>query len=62
MVAYIGWVEARQSLSSLFSNSFFIGDTMEHNKLCSLWGDPKATYVCQIAIVLVHFLMNLALQ
>ena len=41
---------------------FFMGDTMEHNKLCSLqggpnmehnklcslWGGPKATYVCCI--------------
>jgi len=27
---------------------FFMGDTMEHNKLCSLRGGPKATYVCRI--------------
>jgi len=27
---------------------FFMGDTMEHNKLCILYGDPKATYVCCI--------------
>jgi len=30
------------------SNSIFMGDTMEHNKLCSLYGWPKATYVCFI--------------
>ncbi len=28
---------------------FFMGDTMEHNKLCSLCGGPKATYVCHIS-------------
>jgi len=27
---------------------FFMGDTMEHNKLCSLRGGPNATYVCRI--------------
>jgi len=25
-----------------------MGDTMEHNKLCSLRGGPNATYVCRI--------------
>ena len=24
-----------------------MGDTMEHNKQCSLWGGHKPTYVCQ---------------
>ena len=27
---------------------FFMGDTVEHNKLCSLHGAPNATYVCCI--------------
>jgi hypothetical protein len=27
---------------------FFMGDTVEHNKLCSLHGGPRATYVCRI--------------
>ena len=35
-------------MSSLFSNSFFMGDTMEHNKLCSLRGGPNANFVCRI--------------
>jgi len=25
-----------------------MGDTMKHNKLCSLRGGPKANYVCHI--------------
>jgi len=27
---------------------FFMGDTIKHNKLCSLCGGPNATYVCYI--------------
>ena len=48
MAVHHWWSEARQSYHLYFPILFFMGDTMEHNKLCSLWGGPIATYVCCI--------------
>jgi len=52
------WGEARQCLSSSFSNSFLMGDTIGVNHMV----DPKLLMFAAFIIVLVHFLMNLAQQ
>jgi len=35
-----------------------MGDTMENNKLCSLWDGSQATYVCCICNLLQHISLN----
>jgi len=40
--------KTRKGVHTFFSIAFFMGDTVEHNKLSSLCGGPNATYLCQI--------------
>ncbi len=51
------WHETRQSLQFPSSNSLFMGNTIEHNKLCNLHGTgPLLFMFFAVAIVLAHLL------
>jgi len=41
-------MEKQGKVYNLFPILFFMSDTAEHNKLCSLCGGPNAMYLCHI--------------
>jgi len=48
MGVYNRWETMFYIILIVFSSSFFAGDTMEHNKLCSLRGGSMSTFPCRM--------------